>query len=200
MRASYPGLSDQAFDGPIHDLYRAHHHDRHDRRSSYVFEDIYPKFDIAYGVDAALSYYQEMDELRRIIFGKSHYEPMGHEISREALRDYAVSLTRLGIMNFRFRGPGLPDDYDYLIRMVYFDPQRSSDQGRGDLPLVRSIVAAVVTIPWNENDPEEMERAHKAARLPRRFPIWRILPPLQRQMRRRQARYYLSPLKTQFLN
>ena len=70
MRASYPEVSDQVNDGPIHDLYRAHHHDMHDRRGSYVFEDIYPAdFDIAYGVDATLPHYQEMNELRRIIFG-----------------------------------------------------------------------------------------------------------------------------------
>ena len=27
MRASYSEVSDQVIDGPIHDLYRAHHHD-----------------------------------------------------------------------------------------------------------------------------------------------------------------------------
>jgi len=37
IRASYPGVSDQVIDGPIHDLYRAHHHhDSHDRSGSYV--------------------------------------------------------------------------------------------------------------------------------------------------------------------
>jgi hypothetical protein len=30
MRASYLGVSDQVIDGPMHDVYRAHHHDRHD--------------------------------------------------------------------------------------------------------------------------------------------------------------------------
>ena len=89
---------------------------------------------------------------------------MGHEIFREALRNYAVSVTRLGIMNFRFRGPGLPGDHDYMICMVYFDHQPicPSDQDYRNFPPVRSIVAAVATIPWN--DPEEMERVHKAAR------------------------------------
>jgi len=155
MRASYPEVSDQVIDGSIHDLYRAHHHDMHDRRGSYVFEDIYPAdFDIAYGVDVTLPHYQEMNELRRIIFGEPQYEPMGYEISLEALRDYAVSLTRLGTINFRFRGPGLPGDHNYMIRMVYFDPQPncSSGQDNEDLPPVRSIVAAVANIPWNDNE------------------------------------------------
>jgi hypothetical protein len=56
LRAAYPGVSDQVIDGPVHELYRVHHHDRHDRHfsshrlhSSYVFEDMYPEFDIAYG-------------------------------------------------------------------------------------------------------------------------------------------------------
>ncbi len=44
------------------------HHYRHDRYGSYVFEDIYPEFDKAYEEDVALFYYQERDELRRIIF------------------------------------------------------------------------------------------------------------------------------------
>jgi hypothetical protein len=64
-----------------------------------------------------------------------------------------------GIMNFRFRGPGLPGDHDYKIRMVYFDHQEHID-----FPHVGSIVAAVAAIPWDDNDPEEVERAHKAAR------------------------------------
>ena len=91
---------------------------------------------------------------------------MGHEISREALCDYAASLTHLGIMNFQFRGPGLPGDHHDMIRMVYFDPQPdcSSDQDYGNIPPVRSFVAAVATIPWNDNDPKDTERAHKAAR------------------------------------
>jgi hypothetical protein len=50
---------------------------------------------------------------------------MGHKISREALRDNAASLTRLGLMNFGFQGPGLPGDHHYMIRMVNFDPQRT---------------------------------------------------------------------------
>ena len=151
MRASYLGVSDQVIDGPMHDVYRAHHHDRHDHRGSYVFEDIYyPEFDIAYGEDVALFYYQERDELWRIIFGRAQYEPMGHEISREALRDYAASLTRLGLINnFRFRGPGLPGDHHYMIRMVYFDPQPdcSSDQEYRNLPPIRSFVALLPPYP-----------------------------------------------------
>jgi hypothetical protein len=106
MRAAYPGVSDQVIDGPIHDLYRVHHHDRHDhsyrphnRSASYVFEDMYPEFDITYGGEESILHYEERNELRRIIFGDSEYEPMGHEISRETLRNYAVRLTRLGIMN-----------------------------------------------------------------------------------------------------
>ena len=106
---------------------------------------------------------------------------MGHdEISREALRDYAASLTRLGIMNFRFRGPGLPGDHHHMIHMVYFDPQPdcSSDQDDGNLPPVRSIVAAVATIPWNDNDPEDTERARKAARTNREaHEMWEFLHP-----------------------
>ena len=90
MRTSYPAVSDQIIDGPIHDLYRVHHHDRHDRSGSYVFEDMYPEFEITYGGDVAILHYQERDELRRTIFRDSEYEPMGHEISREALRNYAV--------------------------------------------------------------------------------------------------------------
>ncbi len=145
MRAAYPGVSDQVIDGPIHDLYRVHHHDMrdrsyrpHDRSASYVFEDMYPEFDITYGGDVAILHYEERNELRRIIFGDSDYEPMGHEISRETLRNYyAVRLTRLGIINFRFRGPGSPGDHDYVIRMVYFDhqPDCSSDQD-GNFPPV----------------------------------------------------------------
>ena len=65
MRASYLRVSAQVIDRLIHDLYRAHHHDRHDRRGSYLFEDMYPEFDIAYGGDVALLHYQERDELRR---------------------------------------------------------------------------------------------------------------------------------------
>jgi hypothetical protein len=57
-------------------------------------------------------------------------------------------------MNFRFRGHGLPGDHDYKIRMVYFEP----------FPRVESIVAAVSTIAWDENDPEEVDRARKVAR------------------------------------
>jgi hypothetical protein len=115
--------------------------------SSYVFEDMYPEFDIAYGGEESTLHYEERNRLRQIIFGDSEYEPMGHEISRETLRIYAVKLTRLGIMNFRFRGPGLPGDHDYKIRMVYFEP----------FPQVGSIVAAVASIPWDDNDPEEVE-------------------------------------------
>jgi hypothetical protein len=63
MRAAYPGVSDQAIDGPIHDLYRAHHHDSHLRSGSYVFEDMYPEFDITYGRDAAIPHYTERDQL-----------------------------------------------------------------------------------------------------------------------------------------
>jgi hypothetical protein len=55
---------------------------------------------------------------------------MGHEISRETLRNYAVRLTRLGIMNFRFRGPGLPGDHDYKIRMVSPRVQRFPAGGK----------------------------------------------------------------------
>ena len=69
MRASYPGVSDQVIDGPMHDLYRAHYHYSQKRRGSYVFEDMYPEFDIAYGEDVAPFYYQERDEFQRIIFG-----------------------------------------------------------------------------------------------------------------------------------
>jgi hypothetical protein len=106
--------------------------------SSYVFEDMYPEFDIAYGgEESTLLHYEKRNRLRQIIFGDSEYEPMGHEISRETLRIYAVKLTRLGIMNFRFRGPRLPGDHDYKIRMVYFEP----------FPQVGSIVAAVAFIP-----------------------------------------------------
>jgi len=136
----------EVIDGPIHDLYRVHHHDMmrdrsyrpHDRSASYVFEDMYPEFDITYGGDVASLHYEERNELRRIIFGDSDYEPMGHEISRETLRNYyAVRLTRLGIINFRFRGPRSPGDHDYVIRMVYFDhqPDCSSDQD-GNFPPV----------------------------------------------------------------
>ena len=38
--------------------------------------------------------------------------------------------------------------------MVYFEP----------FPQVGSIVAAVASIPWDDNDPKEVERAHKVAR------------------------------------
>ena len=120
---------------------------------------MYPEFDIAYGGEESTLHYEERNRLRQIIFGDSEYEPMGHEISRETLRSFAVRLTRLGIMNFRFRGPGLPGDHDYKIRMVYFDHQEYRD-----FPQVGSIVAAVAAIPWDDNDPEEVERAHKAAR------------------------------------
>jgi hypothetical protein len=134
---------------------------------------MYPEFDITYGGDVAILHYEERNELRRIICGDSEYEPMGHEISRETLRNYAVRLTRLGIMNFRFRGPGSPGDHDYVIRMVYFDhqPDYSSDQDYGNFPPVRSIVAA-------DNDPEEVERAHKAARTNRAaHDVWASLHP-----------------------
>ncbi len=161
LRAVYPGVSDQVIDGPVPELYRVHHRNTHNRRFSshrlhfsYVFEDMYPEFDIAYGGEESTLHYEERNRLRQIIFGDSEYEPMGHEISRETLRNYAVRLTRLGIMNFRFRGPGLPGDHDYKIRMVYFEP----------FPQVGSIVATVTAIPWDDNDPEEVERAHKAAR------------------------------------
>ena len=73
---------------------------------------MYPGFDITYGSEESTLHYEERNMLRQIIFGDSEYEPMGHEISCEILRDYAVRLTRLGIMNFRFRGPGLPGDHD----------------------------------------------------------------------------------------
>ena len=105
---------------------------------------------------------------------------MGHEIYREALCDYTALLTRLGIMNFRFRGPGLPGDHDYMIRMVHFAPQPdcSSEKEDGKLPLIRSIVAAVATIPWNDNNPEETERVHKAARTNREaHDMWEFLYP-----------------------
>ena len=155
MRTSYPGVSDQIIiDGPIHDLFRAHHHDSYDRSGSYVFEDMYPEFDITYGGDVAILHYRERDELRRTIFGDSEYEPMGHEIYRETLRNYAVTLTRLGIMNFRFREPGSPGDHDYIVRLVYFDHQL--DQSRGDFPPVQCIVTAA-PMPWDDNDPEEVE-------------------------------------------
>ncbi len=56
LRAAYLGVSDQVIDGPVHELYRVHHRDRHERRlsshrlnPSYVFEDMYPEYDIAYG-------------------------------------------------------------------------------------------------------------------------------------------------------
>ncbi len=180
LRAAYPGVSDQVIDGPVHDLYRVHHHDRHDRHcsshrlsASYVFEDIYPEFDITYGGEESTLHYKERNELRQIIFGDSDYEPIGHEISRETLRNYAVRLTRLGIMSFRFRGPGSPGDHDYMIRMVYFDHQEYRD-----FPLVGSIVAAVAAITWDDNDPEEVERAHKAARTNREaHDVWAFLHP-----------------------
>ena len=114
---------------------------------------MYPGFDITYGSEESTLHYEERNMLRQIIFGDSEYEPMGHEISREILRDYTVRLTRLGIMNFRFRGPGLPGDHDYKIRMVYFEHQEYRD-----LPKVGSIVAAMAAIPcWDDNDPEEVE-------------------------------------------
>jgi hypothetical protein len=184
MRAAYPGVSDQVFDGLIHDLYRAHHHDRHDRSyrsqrshnrsANYVFEDMYPEFDIAYVGGESILHHEERNELRRIIFGDSEHEPMGHEISRETLRNYAVRLTRLGIMNVRFRGPGSPGDYGYMIRMVYF-----AHQEYRDFPHVGSIVAAIAAIPWDDNDPEEeVERAHKAARTNREaHDMWAYLQP-----------------------
>jgi len=127
---------------------------------------MYPEFKITYGGDIAIFHHEERDELRLIIFEDSEYEPMGQEISRETLRNYAVRLTRLGIMNFRFRGPGSPGDHDYIIRMVYFDhqPNCPSDQDYGNFPPVQSSVTAVAAIPWDDNDPEEVERAHKAAR------------------------------------
>ena len=106
---------------------------------------------------------------------------MSHEIYREALRNYRASLTRLGITTFRlFRGPGLPGDHDYMICMVHFAPQPdcSSEQDYGKLPLIRSIDAAVAIIPWNDNNPEETERAHKAARTNREaHDIWEFLYP-----------------------
>ena len=94
MRPAYPGVSDQVIDGPIHDLYRAHHHDRHDRSyrsqkshnrsANYVFEDMYPEFDIAYALGyyyfaashsresgESILHHEERNELRRIIFGVS---------------------------------------------------------------------------------------------------------------------------------
>ena len=111
LRAAYPGVSDQVIDGPVHELYRVHHHDRHERRfsshhlnPSYVFEDMHPEFEIAYGSEDSTLHYEEKNRLRQIIFGDSEYEPMGHEISRDILRDYAVRLTRLGIMNFGSEG------------------------------------------------------------------------------------------------
>ena len=180
LRAAYPGVSDQVIDGPVHELYRVHHRNTHDRRfsshrlhSSYVFEDMYPEFDIAYGGEESTLHYEERNRLRQIIFGDSEYEPMGHEISRETLRIFAVRLTRLGIMNFRFRGPGLPGDHDYKIRMVYFDHQEYRD-----FPQVGSIVAAVAAIPWDDNDPEEVERTHKADRInSEAHEMWAFLHP-----------------------
>ena len=100
---------------------------------------------------------------------------MGHEISRETLRNYAVRLTRLGILNFRFRrGPGSSGDHDYIIRMmVYFD-----HRDYRDFPHVESIVAAVAAIPWDDNDPEEAERVNKAARTNREaHDVWAFLHP-----------------------
>jgi hypothetical protein len=129
---------------------------------------------------------------------------MSHEIYREALRNYTASLTRLGIMTFRlFRGPGLPGDHDYMICMVHFAPRPdcSSEQDYGKLPLIRSIDAAVATIPWNDNNPEETERAHKAARTNREaHDIWEFLYPQSpspsqiphmANRRTQQVRYYV---------
>ena len=174
LRTAYPGVSDQVIDGPVHDLYRAHHHDRQDRHfsshllsASYVFEDI------TYGGEESTLHYKERNELRQIIFGDSDYEPMGHEISREAHCNYAVRLTRLGTMNYRFRGPGLSGDHDYMIRIVYFDHQEYRD-----FPHVGSIVAAVAAIPWDDNEPEEVKRAHKVARTNREaHDMWAFLHP-----------------------
>ena len=167
-------MSEKAIDGPIHDLYRVFHRDRHDRSyrshnpsASYVFEDMYPDYDITYGGEASTLHYEQRNELLQIIFEYSEHEPMGHEIYRETLRSYAVTLTRLGIMNFRFRGPGSPGDHDYRIRMVHFEGMPA-----------QSIVAAIATIAWDDNDPEEVERAHKVARVNRAaHEMWAFLHP-----------------------
>ena len=90
-----------SMDPCMNDLYQAYHHDMHNRRVSYVFEDIYPAFDIAYGLPTTE---------KRTTFDESSSKEhsmnpwVTRSPAREALRNYAASLTRLGIMTFRFRG------------------------------------------------------------------------------------------------
>jgi hypothetical protein len=96
-----------------------------------------------------------------------------------------------------------------MIRMVYFDHQEYRD-----FPHVGSIVAAVAAIPWDDNDPEEVERAHKAARTNREAHVWAFLhPPSPSEVshmanppavaeadEETTAQYYPSPSRTQFLH
>ena len=152
MRELFPNsVGYDIIDGHMQDLYRSHHAAEHSHSGSYVFEEMYPDWDITHGATPDL-HYEARNQLRMHIFGNS-FEPQGHRIALGSLRTYAVRLTRLGILNFRFIEPEKDSDFDTHIHMhIYSHP---SSEPR----------LAVSTIPWNDDDPEQIERARKIARV-----------------------------------